>query len=148
MDLHLDDAGFVRAPRPLVYRRITHVANWPFWWPGARVSAAPSVGGDEVWNLEFRGAVGRRLRLAARTHTWRHEHGFSLALAGDVDGAAEFWLEAVGGGTVVHHLVVGRTDVPHPLRVLADYRRALRRGLWGFKDALHVEMRTSAGLVP
>jgi hypothetical protein len=157
MDLHVDDDGFVRAPVGLVYRRLTHVAAWPTWWPGLTVrplppergpDAAPTDEPDECWGLELRGAPLRRLRLAARLHRWRHEQGFSLALRGDIDGHAEFWLEPGYGGTVVHHLLIARTELAHPLRVYRDYRRAVRRGLWGLKDVLHVEARTSAGLVP
>jgi hypothetical protein len=157
VDLHVDDDGFVRAPADLVYRRLTHVAAWPTWWSGLRVrplppepdpEAAPGAPLDERWALELRGAPLRRVRVAARLHGWRHERGFSLALSGDVEGHAEFWLEPDFGGTVVHHLLIGRTAQPHPLRVYRDYRRALRRGLWGLKDLLHVEARTSAGLTP
>jgi hypothetical protein len=156
VDLHVDDDGFVRAPVELVYRRLTHVAAWPTWWPGIVVRPLPPEAGphastdapDECWAFELRGAPLRRVRLTARLHSWRHERGFSLALRGDVEGHAEFWLEPGYGGTVVHHLLIARTDLAHPVRVYRDYRRALRRGLWGLKDVLHVESRTSAGLLP
>jgi hypothetical protein len=151
VELHVDDDGFVRAPAPLVYRRLTHVASWPSWWRGVTTAPLPPAAdapGDERWLLELRGAPLRRLRLAARLHGWRHEHGFALALSGDVDGHAEFWLEPGWGGTVVHHLLVARTAHPKPLQVHRDYRRSLRRGLWGLKDLLHLEARTTAGLAP
>lgn len=161
MDLHVDDAGFVRAPSGWVYRRLTDVGRWPEWWPGTRVAPcagrsgtapwAPVGGrapldGDEVWALELAGGWLRRLRLEARLGGWRHDHGFVLELAGDLDGRAEFWLEDTHGGTVVHHLLLARTRRSRPLTVHTDYRRALRRGLWGCKDALQLEARTSAGL--
>jgi hypothetical protein len=157
MDLHVDDDGFVRAPVDLVYRRLTDVAGWPAWWPGTVVrplpaepapDAGPGNPTDECWAVELRGAPLRRVRVAARLHGWRHELGFSLALRGDVEGHAEFWLEPDYGGTVVHHLLIGRTELVHPLRVYKDYRRALRRGLWGLKDLLQLEVRTSVGLEP
>lgn len=155
--LHVDDDGFVRAPAALVYRRLSDVAGWPDWWARARVrpmppergpDAAPGDPADEVWALDLPVAPLRRLRLAARLHGWRHEQGFVLALRGDVEGRAEFWLEPASGGTVVHHLL--NADVPaERLRTLhRDYRRAMRRGLWGLKDRLHLEARTSAGLQP
>jgi hypothetical protein len=148
VELHVDDAGFVRAPARLVYRRLTDVGSWPTWWRGAAVRALPPSGGDEVWALELTGAPLRRLRLAARLHGWRHSVGFALELWGDLEGNAEFWLEPAHGGTVVHHLLVARTAAPSPFRVHADYRRAIRWGLWGLKDTLQLEARTSAGLTP
>ena len=148
MELHVDDAGFVRAPAPLVYRRLTHVAAWPGWWRGIRVRELERTDTDETFAIELVGARGRRLRYEIRAHGWRHEHGFLLAIRGDVVGAAEFWLEATHGGTIVHHLLVGTTSSPRPVRVLTDHRLAIRRGLWGLKDAVQLEARTSIGLVP
>ena len=149
MELHVDDAGFVRAPAPLVYRRLTHIGGWPDWWPGVRVrTAGPPMSDEPVWSIELAGGRGRRLRYEVRPHGWRHEQGFLLTLEGDLVGGAEFWLEPTHGGTVVHHLLGARTTLPRPLRVLADHRRAVRRGLWGLKDALQLEARTSIGLAP
>ncbi len=148
MDLHIDDDGFVRAPAPLVYRRLTHFLAWPAWWPGMAVAARPPVAGDEAVSLEMTPVTGRRVRLEARLHRWRHDAGFALDLRGHVTGHAEFWLEPGWGGTVVHHLVIARTDEPAPLTVRSDYRRVLRRGLWGLKDALELEVRTGAGATP
>lgn len=148
MELYVDDAGFVRAPAPLLYRRLTHMAVWPDWWPGTRVRAAGGALPGETWMVELRGARGRRLRYEVRPHGWRHEHGFLLALRGDVTGSGEFWLEPTHGGTVVHHLLVATTALPRPVRVLADHRRAVRRGLWGLKDTVQLEARTSIGLAP
>jgi hypothetical protein len=147
-DLFADDAGFVRAPVELVYRRLTHVADWPSWWSGVRVRPLPPHDGDEVWALELAGTRLRRLRLAARCHGWRFNAGFTQTLHGDLEGRSEFWLEPTHGGTVVHHVLVATSTAPRPLRVLRDHRRAIRRGLWGLKEALQVEARTSAGLVP
>jgi hypothetical protein len=148
MELHVDDAGFVRAPVELVYRRVTDIGDWPDWWPGVRVRRASDAGDAETWLLELSGARARRLRVRARAHGWRFHAGFALELTGDVEGAWELWLEPTHGGTVVHHVVIARTDAARPLQVLADHRRAIRRGLWGLKDALQIEARTSAGLVP
>lgn len=155
--LHVDDDGFVRAPAPLVYRRLTHVLAWPEWWPGVEVVERPrerapdagaTVSPDEVVALELVGAPGRRVRLTARLHDWRLDAGFALALRGDIEGRAEFWLERGWGGTVVHHLVVATSHHPRPLTVHGDYRRALRRGLWALKDLVELEVRTGAGLTP
>ncbi len=146
--IHIDDDGFVRAPAPLVYRRLTHVLAWPTWWPDIEVVERPRELGDEVVGLSLGGAPGRRVRLTARLHDWRLDAGFALALRGDIEGRAEFWLEPGWGGTVVHHLVIASTDHPRPLHVHADYRQALRRGLWALKDLLELEVRTGAGLLP
>lgn len=146
--LHVDDDGFVRAPVGLVYRRLSHVAGWPDWWAGARVRPMPSEGGDEVWALDLPVAPLRRLRVAARVHGWRHEQGFLLTMRGAVDGRAEFWLEPTAGGTVVHHLLNADVPAQRYRTVHRDYRRAIRHGLWGLKDRLHLEARTAAGLRP
>jgi hypothetical protein len=146
--LHADDQAFVRAPEALIYRRLTHVAAWPSWWSGCRVEALPPTGGGERWAIGLRAAPGRWLRLAVRPHSWRHDLGVVLALDGDLVGRAEFWLEPTHGGTVVHHLLVATTPLPRPLRVLEVHRRAVRRGLWGLKDVLQLEARSSVGLQP
>jgi hypothetical protein len=148
VQLFADDAGFVRAPVALVYRRLTHVGAWPAWWDGVRVRALPSVAGDEVWAIEFRGARLRRVRVAARCHGWRFNGGFTQSLRGDLEGRSEFWLEPSHGGTVVHHVLVATSRAPRPATVLADHRRAVRRGLWGLKEAVELEVRTAVGLTP
>jgi hypothetical protein len=155
--IFVDDDGFVRAPTPLVYRRLTHVLAWPEWWPGIEVEqrprerppgAGPDAPTEEVVACSLAGAPGRRVRCTARLHGWRLDAGFALSLRGDLRGEAEFWLEPGWGGTVVHHLVRAETTHPRPLHVHADYRRALRRGLWALKDLLELEVRTGAGLRP
>lgn len=144
----MDDDGFVRAPVALVYRRLTHIGAWAEWWPGLRVvelDARPDE--DECWQLTWWDGW-RRMRVRAHAHGWRHEAGFKLRLEGAVEGDAEFWLERGYGGTVVHHLLVGRTHRRRPLAVLRSYRRNLRRGLWAFKDLVQSEVRADAGLLP
>ena len=146
--LHADDAGFVRAPEALIYRRLTHVAAWPSWWRGCRIDPLPAGPGGERWALSLVGARGRRLQLALRPHGWRHDLGVVLALEGHLSGRSEFWLEPTHGGTVVHHLLVATTPLRRPDRVLEDHRRAVRRGLWGLKQVLQMEVRSSVGLTP
>lgn len=148
VELHVDDAGFVRAPTPLVYRRLTQVDAWPGWWRGVRVRPVDASAGTPAWSVELAVGRGRRLRYEVRPHGWRPDRGLLLALRGDVVGSGEFWLEPTHGGTVVHHLLVARTTLPRPARVLADHRRAVRVALWGLKDALHLEARSSVGLRP
>lgn len=148
MLLHADDATFIRAPESLVYRRVTHVAAWPSWWDGCEVAALPSRPGAERFAVRWRAGRARRLACAVRPHGWRHDLGVVFALSGDLEGRAELWLEPTGGGTVVHHVLAATTSVQRPKRVLDVYRRLVRVGLWGLKDLLQVEVRTSVGLAP
>lgn len=147
MQLHVDDAGFVRAPATLVYRTLTDVRRWPTWWPGCRVvdRGAP---GEDRFAIAFGGAWRREHRVQATAGGWRHAHGFQLDLDGDLVGRLEFWLDATHGGTTVHHLLVATTTQPRPLRLLADHRRAVRRGLWALKDLVQIDARASIGLTP
>ena len=147
--LHADDAVFVRAPEAMIYRRLTHVAAWPTWWSGCTVEPLSTTSSErERWAVSLRSGHARWLRLALEPHSWRHDLGVVLALQGDLVGRSEFWLEPTHGGTVVHQLVVATTPLPHPLRVLEQYRRAVRRGAWGLKDVLQLEARSSVGLPP
>lgn len=145
--LHVDDDAFVRAPAELVYRRLGDLAGWPTWWRGVRVQPMADAAGRETWAVEMARSRWHGLRVAVRPHTWRHDTGFTLALTGDVDGEAEFWLEPLEGGTVVHHLMTGR-PAGRARPTLATYRTVVRRGLWGCKDALQTEVRTAMGLAP
>ena len=147
-DITIDDATFVRAPVPLVYRRLTDLASWPVWWPHARIRQLPSRAGNERWALALRGGLATQLRLGLTCVRWRHEAGLILAVEGDVVGRVELWLEPAARGTVVHHLAVVAGTGPWPRRTVAGYRRAARVGLWGFKDSLHLEMRTAIGAHP
>ena len=149
MALHADDAVFVRAPEAMIYRRLTHIARWPSWWSGCGVEAlAAPAPGSERWAVSLRSGWARQLRLAVRPHSYRHDLGVVLELRGDLVGRNEFWLEPTHGGTVVHQLLVATTPLARPLRVLEDHRRVVRRGLWGLKDVLQLEARSSVGLEP
>lgn len=145
MELHVDDDGFVRAPAPLVYRRLTDIGGYGDWWPGLRTTRLE--GPDETWRLRLRDGL-IRIEVTAVPGAWRLDTGFVLTLSGDLEGRAEFWLERIGGGTTVHHLLVAETTRRRPLRTLRAYRRVLRRGLWAFKDLLQAEVRAEAGLHP
>jgi len=149
MLLHADDAVFVRAPEAMIYRRLTHLAMWPSWWSGCAVERlAAAVPDGERWAVALRCGWARQLRLTVRPHSFRHDLGVVLELGGDLVGRSEFWLEPTHGGTVVHQLLVATTPLARPLRILEDHRRAVRRGLWGLKDVLQLEARSSVGLQP
>ncbi|MCC5947681.1 MAG: hypothetical protein JJT89_04420 [Nitriliruptoraceae bacterium] len=145
--LHVDDATFVRAPATLVYRALTDVRRWPTWWSGCRVQDRGAPGEDR-FVIEWTGAWRRVHRVQATAGAWRHAHGFTLSLAGDLDGQLEFWLDASHAGTTVHHLLVATTTATRPMTLLADHRRAARRGLWGVKDLVQLDVRASIGLDP
>lgn len=149
MDLHVDDDGFVRAPAPACYRVLTDLGGWADWWPGARLH----VLGDDALGVVVP-LVGppsplrrrRDVRLQVTAGGWRHDVGFQLSLVGEVEGRAEFWLEAGWGGAVVHHVAALDVDRDDPLDVLATYRWWVRQGLWALKDRLQAEQREQQGL--
>lgn len=149
MELHVDDDAFVRAPVAVVYPRLTDIDGWSRWWPGVTTAAADDPAADDRWQVSFRAGRARRpLRVTATAGQWRHDAGFRMDLEGDLTGWSEFWLEDDFGGTVVHHLLVARTDRRRPVRVLSDYRVVLRRGLWRLKDDLQREVRAGQGVAP
>lgn len=147
MDLHLDDDTFVRAPAARVYRAVADVAGWPRWWRGCEVLALGPATPDR-WAVRLGPPWRRGVRLAVRAHGHRPDVGVHLELDGDLVGRAEFWLEPVGGGVVVHHLLVARAPGARPVRTLRRYRTAVRHGLWGLKDRIQTAVRVEAGLHP
>lgn len=146
-ELHAEDTGFVRAPPSLVHAHLADVARWPAWWPGVGVRRGPAGGRHERWELHWRAGL-HRLTLWTVTHGHRPGAGFHLTLNGDLRGRAEFWLEATGGGTVVHHLLAASPRRARPATLLRTYRRVVRRGLWACHDVLHDEVRRAVGLDP
>jgi hypothetical protein len=141
MMLHVDDTAFVRAPLPLLLGRLSDLDGWPRWWPGMVVRRMPTADGSPLLALELRRDPLRALRLAVVPHAHRPDHGFQLRLSGDLVGRAEFWLDPVATGTVVHHLLAADAT-RDPVRSLRTYRAVVRRGLWGLKDRVEVEVRT------
>lgn len=142
--IHVDDAAFVRSPVALVYRRLTDVTAWPEWWSGVRVSPRekPPAGADgeiDWFRLVMRHGL-RRTSLVVGPHGWRHDAGFRLTVQGSWQGWMEWWLETLPRGTVVHHVAL--LEVPRrPAATLRRYRRCVRAGLWGFKDAVETDVR-------
>lgn len=143
-EVHVDDDGFVRAPRGLAYRVLTDLGQWPTFWPGCRVAAR----GDAFEVLLRPDRWSRPLPLVLRPHAWRHDEGFAVDVDGALRGRGEFWLEAGWGGTVVHHLLAAEVVSGRPHRVLPAYRAALRRGLCGLKDSLQSDVRRLLDLTP
>lgn len=144
MELHTDDDTFVRAPIGLVYKRLTDVGGWRNWWPKLDVEPVTTSDDTEVVAITLRSRPWRRLRYRATLSGWRHDAGFSMRLDGDLTGRAEWWLERVEGGTVVHHVLAAR-PTRRPTVALRDYRAVLRAGLWTFKDNVEAEVRYIVG---
>lgn len=142
MELHVDDAGFVRAPAAACYPVLTDLAGWAGWWPalGAREDGRDA--------LSVRLPVGRlrSVRFRVVAGDWRHDAGCTLALSGDLVGRGEFWLEEVGGGTVVHHVLSATGPARLGPKLLDAYRWWVRRGLWGCKERVEDAVRELEGL--
>lgn len=145
--LSVDDDAFIRAPRPLVYRRLTDVAGWPRWWQGMQVDVHHAGDGTEQFAVSWRGTRRTRVRLMISLRDFRHDLGFALDLRGDVAGRGEYWLEDVNGGVTVHHVCDGRT-AGEALPTLEAYRQMVRQGFFGLKDAVQCEVRTAVGQQP
>ena len=117
LDLSCDD--LIVAEPAYVAERLGDDSLWRSWWPGLTLTP-----------YERRGAEGVR---------W--------IVAGELTGTAEWWLEAVRDGVVVHWYL--RAEPPRPLRPRAlaklreSYVAAYRRNLWRFKD--EVEAGRAAG---
>lgn len=145
--VHIDDAALLRAPRWLVHRRLADVDDWPTWWPGLRcLQGLPD--GDGWLHLEV--AVTRPwrprrlLRLAVLPYGHRPDAGMRLLVGGDVRADVEFWLEDVGGGTLVHHLATVDGGGEAGVR----WRLVVRRGLWALTDRLAAEVRQAVVVDP
>ncbi len=97
----------------------------------------------------FRWPRWQGIKLIARPYRFRPGKGVFLHCRGDVEGTVEWWLEPGWDGVVVHHLVRCRVARRRrQRRVAADYRLALRQGMWGLKDDVQSEVRELAGLAP
>ena len=69
----------------------------------------------------------------------RGAKGVRWRVRGEVEGRAEVWLEASGGGTIVHHFVHGQ--VGGPRRWMQAHRRRWKHGLNEIKDRLEGRSR-------
>lgn len=101
------DETFVRADPARVREELMRPGVLDALWPGL----------DRVV-VQDRGAKGVR---------WRSE--------GDVTGRLEIWLEAVDGGTIVHHFLHGELQ-RRRRRWVRDHRRRWKTGLHEIKDGL------------
>jgi uncharacterized protein YndB with AHSA1/START domain len=144
------DALLVRAPVGLVYRTLTDVDGWPSWWPGCtttlhgvRGTSATMSAGDQH-AVELRSGR-RRLRLEVTAHSWRHDAGFVVDVAGDVELQGEWWLAPDPSGVIVHHVV---RDLAGRSHGTDRYRRAVNDGMQALKDRLELTVAVATGRVP
>ncbi len=145
-------AVLVRAPVGVAYAVLTDVDGWDAWWPGCRTrrddrrdGVGTGTGGvaAPADHHHLRLPVGRRgLRCRVVVDGWRHDRGLRAALRAGVDADAEWWLEPVADGTVVHLLVAARG------RGGGRVVRALGDGLQALKDHLELAVAVAAGRVP
>lgn len=70
----------------------------------------------------------------------RGTKGVRWRCSGEVEGRLEIWLEASGGGTIVHHFVHGRGQ-GSPSRWTKTHRRVWKQGLNEIKDRLEGRSR-------
>ncbi|KRE36836.1 hypothetical protein ASG73_10905 [Janibacter sp. Soil728] len=78
--------------------------------------------------------------LQRQTVQDRGAKGVRWLCAGEVEGRLEIWLEASGGGTIVHHFVHGRSQ-GSPARWSKVHRRRWKQGLNQIKDRLEGRSR-------
>ena len=97
----LVDETFIAAPRPKVAAVVADPDRWARWWPDLTLTVFMDRGLDGIrWNV--RGAL---------------------------TGSCEVWLEAVGGGVLLHYYL--RAD-----RIRARRAKSWKRAAWALKDEL------------
>lgn len=115
----LVDETFIATPNDILAQVVADPARWAQWWPGRRMEV-----------FMDRGAKGQR---------W--------AIAGDLVGSAEIWLEAYRDGVILHYYL--RADPPQDgrpdPRAVDRVRRAeatgWKRTVWALKHELEQHRR-------
>ncbi|MFP5225720.1 MAG: hypothetical protein ACLGH3_09270 [Actinomycetota bacterium] len=123
------DEIFIRAPSRHIQEAFLHLHQDASWWRGVRAR------GGYGW-LHIDAPTGRgngRIRWKVRIEDAREWEGFRCVFEEGPRGESEFWLEAFGSGTIVHHFL--RVEACSP-RAIDDHRRAIRIGMNGLKDHL------------
>ena len=135
----------VRAPAGVVYAALTDIDAWDTWWPGCASRRDPGADAEDPGadHHLLRLPGGRRgLRCRATVAGWRHDRGVRLVLRDGADADAEWWLEPVADGVVLHLLVTARG------RRAERTVRALGGGLQALKDHLELAVDVAVGRVP
>ena len=144
----MTDAVLVRAPAAAVYRVLTDLDGWPRWLDGARSTRLAADGTDGDRHALALPDGRRRWRLAVRAHGWRHDLGVHWEVRGDVVLTAEWWLEPVREGTVVHHVVHGTPVGRRAERRVLRHRRVVGGAAQALKDHLELAVGLASGRLP
>ncbi len=143
----MTDAILVRAPVGVVYRTLTDLDGWPTWLDRATGVRLAADGEDGDRHLLVLADGRRRWRLAVRSHGWRHDLGVRWEVRGSVVLAAEWWLEQLPEGTVVHHVVHGQPVGRRAARRVRRHRRVVMGALQAMKDHLELAVAVAGGRV-
>lgn len=136
-----DAAAHAAAPSAVVYRLLTDIDAWGTWWPDLRVMPA---GEPDAHDLRV-GRGSRAVRVRVEAHGWRHDVGVRLRLSGDLEGEAEWWLDPLPHGVVVHLRTAARA---RSRRAARTWRRAARQGLTASTDRAELAVRLALGRTP
>lgn len=117
--VHLIDETWIAAAPADVAAVVHEAGNWRLWWPDLELTV-----------LRDRGTKGCQ---------WTS--------SGEFTGTVEIWLEAVSGGTLLHHFL--RLDPARPLpgrrvaRVSREFAWQAKRAFWSLKDELEGQPRAA-----
>lgn len=141
----MNDGILVRAPVGAVYRTLTDLDGWPNWLAGARSVRLPADDRDGDRHVLVLPDGRGRWRLAVRAHGWRHDAGVRWCVRGAVVLDAEWWLEDLPDGTVVHHVVHGSPAGGRAVRRVQRHRRVIVHALQALKDHLELAVDLATG---
>lgn len=135
MHANTTDEFYIGASPARVYEALLLPGEW---WPGARVASAENRVAVGARSL---GRLSSRVWFEARLDGLRPGEGLTWWLeSGELQGRAEWWLEAFKDGTIAHYyLDVEPGDRGRLRRWSARVRRhrwAVRRGINALKDRL------------
>lgn len=144
----MNDAVLVRAPIDIVYRTLTNLDGWPDWLPGCRSARLPAVRPPRDHHVLLLTAGHVRWRLGLEVYDWRHNHAVRWDVRGAVVLTAEWWLEQVPEGTILHHVVHGQPRGRRAQRRVRRHRRAMVQSMQVMKDHLELAVAVAAGRLP
>ena len=144
----MNDAILVRAPAGVVYRTLTDLDGWPGWRPGCHSVRLASADVDRDRHVLILRDGRRRWRIGVDVYDWRHDLGVRWDVRGDVVLVAEWWLETLPEGTVVHHVVHGSPRGRRAERRVRRHRAAVMASMQAMKDHLELAVAIALGRTP